>query len=151
MKSDSELQSAVEAELSCHPDVDDTDIVVTVKDGVVSLSGYARNLFHKYGAEDAVKRVAGVTAVANDIDLQRGLRPNLTDPEIAQDAVCVLKRTLPNCWDRIRPVVHQRNVTLEGTVNFLYQRQVAEVAVRRLKAVVGVINALTIAQGMDVI
>ena len=79
MKSDSDLQRAVEAELRCHPDVDDTDIVVNVTDGVVTLSGYARNLFHKYGAEDAVKRVAGVTAVANDIDLHRGLRLNLLD------------------------------------------------------------------------
>ena len=76
MKSDSDIRCAVEAELSCHPLVDDTDIVVNVRDGVVTLSGYARNLFHKYGAEDAVKRVAGVTAVVNTIDLHRGLTPN---------------------------------------------------------------------------
>ena len=73
MRSDSDIRSAVEAELSCHPLVDETDILVNVKDGVVTLSGYARNLCQKYGAEDAVKRVAGVTAVANAIDLYRGL------------------------------------------------------------------------------
>ena len=76
MRSDSDIRSAVEAELSCHPLVDDTYIVVNVKNGVVTLSGYARNLCQKHGAEDAVKRVAGVTAVVNTIDLHRGLTPN---------------------------------------------------------------------------
>ena len=66
------VQRAVEAELRCHPDVDETHMLVRVKEGVVTLSGCARNLFHKYGAEDAVKRVAGVAAVVNDIELYRG-------------------------------------------------------------------------------
>lgn len=145
MRSDSDIRCAVEAELSCHPLVDDTDIVVNVKDGVVTLSGYARNLFHKYGAEDAVKRVAGVTAVANTIDLYRGLRLNLTDPEIARNVVAALKGALPDCSERLRPLVRQQTITLEGTVNFPYQRQVAEDAVRRLKDVVCVINAITVA------
>lgn len=150
MRSDSDVQRAVEAELCCHPNVDDTDIVVSVKEGVVTLSGYVRNLFHRYGAEDAVKRVAGVTAVANDIDLQRGLRCDLSDPEIAHDAVKAIKRVLPLCWERIRPVVRHGAVTLEGTVNNPYQREVAEEAVRRLKQVLAVINALTLAHGVDV-
>ena len=149
MRSDSDIRSAVEAELSCHPLVDDTDIVVNVKDGVVTLSGYARNLFHSYGAEDAVKRVAGVTAVANTIDLHRGLRVNLTDPEIARDAVRALKRALPDCSERIRLLVRERTISLEGTVNLPYQWHVAEDAVRRLKGVVGVINAITLARGVD--
>jgi len=149
MQSDNEIRRAVEAELSCHPLVDDTDLLVTVKDGVVTLSGYARNLFQKYGAEDAVKRVAGVIAVANTIALYRGLRLNLTDPEIARGAVCALKRALPECAERIRPLVCQRTITLEGTVNFPYQRQVAEDAVRRLKHVVDVVNAVTVAHGVN--
>ena len=102
MKSDSEIRHAVEAELSCHPLVDDTNLLVTVRNGVVTLSGYARNLFQKYGAEDAVKRVAGVTAVVNIIALHRGLPLNLDDPEIACDAVHALKRALPACAERIR-------------------------------------------------
>jgi osmotically-inducible protein OsmY len=151
VKSDSDIRCAVEAELSCHPLVDDTDIVVNVRDGVVTLSGYARNLFHKYGAEDAVKRVAGVTAVANAIDLHRGLRLNLTDPEIACHAVRALKQALPVCCERIRPLVRQGTITLEGTVNFPYQRQVAEDAVRRLKDVLDVVNALALAESADAI
>jgi osmotically-inducible protein OsmY len=71
---DRTVQREVEAELSGHPNIDETHIAVSVKNGVVTLSGYVRNLFHKYGAEDAVRRVAGVTAVANELELQRGGR-----------------------------------------------------------------------------
>ena len=67
MRADGELKQDVEAELRCHPDVDETGIAVDVMSGVVRLSGYVRNLFDKYGAEDAVRRVAGVDTVANDI------------------------------------------------------------------------------------
>ena len=66
-RADRELKQNVEAELRCHPQVDETHIAVEVLRGAVRLSGYVRNLFDKYGAEDAVRRVAGVTAIANDI------------------------------------------------------------------------------------
>jgi len=58
MRSDTDVLRAVEAELICHPDVDDTAIVVSVKDGVATLSGYVPNLLHKYRAEDAAKQTA---------------------------------------------------------------------------------------------
>ena len=64
-RTDSDIQRQVEAELFACPDVDETDIAVKVTDGTVTLTGYARSLFDKYGAEDAVKRVRGVNAVAN--------------------------------------------------------------------------------------
>ena len=71
MSTDCVVRRAVEAELRCHPNLDESGMLVGVKDGVVTLSGYARNLFHKYGAEDAVKRVAGVAGVVNEIELRR--------------------------------------------------------------------------------
>ena len=66
-RADREVKQNVEAELHCHPHVDETHIAVEVLRGAVRLSGYVRNLFDKYGAEDAVRRVAGVNAIANDI------------------------------------------------------------------------------------
>jgi osmotically-inducible protein OsmY len=66
-RADREVKQNVEAELRCHPQVDETHIAVEVLRGAVRLSGYVRSLFDKYGAEDAVRRVAGVTAIANDI------------------------------------------------------------------------------------
>jgi osmotically-inducible protein OsmY len=149
VSSDSNVQRAVEAELSCHPSIDDTDIRVSAREGVVTLSGYVRNVFHKYGAEDAIKRVAGVTAVVNDIELQRGVRRDLTDPDIASDTVRALRRVLPLCAPRIRPLVRRGTVTLCGTVDAPYQRHVAEDAVRRLGQVRSVVNALTLAGGLD--
>ena len=76
VRADGEVKQDVEAELRCHPDVDETNIAVEVMRGTVTLSGYVRNLFDKYGAEEAVRRVAGVLAVANDIAVRAGqLRP----------------------------------------------------------------------------
>jgi len=66
-RADRELKQNVEAELRCHPQVDETHIAVEVLRGAVRLHGYVRNLVDKYGAEDAVRRVAGVSAIINDI------------------------------------------------------------------------------------
>jgi osmotically-inducible protein OsmY len=65
--SDMEIKANVEAELRCCPNIDESRIAVRVNGGTVTLSGFVRNLFHKYGAEDAVSRVAGVAAISNDI------------------------------------------------------------------------------------
>jgi hypothetical protein len=82
---DRDIQRHVEAELYCCPDVDETEIAVKVSGGTVTLSGYARSLLDKYAAEEAVKRVAGVVAVANDVVVQaREAKP--TPPATAPEA-----------------------------------------------------------------
>jgi len=78
-RADGRVKEAVEAELRCHPDVDETRIAVEVRRGAVRLSGYVVNLFDKYGAEDAVRRVAGVDRITNDIMV----RSRLTDHSAA--------------------------------------------------------------------
>lgn len=70
-RADSEIQRQVESELFACPDVDETDIAVEVTAGTVTLTGFARSFFDKFGAEDAVKRVRGVTAVANAIEVRQ--------------------------------------------------------------------------------
>jgi osmotically-inducible protein OsmY len=77
-RADREVKQNVEAELRCHPRVDDTHIAVEVLRGAVRLSGYVRNLFDKYGAEDAVRRVGGVNAIANDIIVRSAIRAGAT-------------------------------------------------------------------------
>ena len=69
-RSATDIQHQVESELFACPDVDETDIAVKVTDGTVTLTGYARSFFDKYGAEDALKRARGVSAVANDIQVR---------------------------------------------------------------------------------
>jgi osmotically-inducible protein OsmY len=112
-----------------------------VIDGTVTLTGLVRNLFHKYGAEDAVKRVAGVVGVANNIQVQ-SLPGRASDPELARRAVAAIRRQLPLYWQQIRPVVRHGSVTLEGTVEWIHQRAEAEGAVRRLAGVVSVVNSI---------
>jgi osmotically-inducible protein OsmY len=151
MRSDSDIKHNVEAELRCCPNVDETDIAVKVTGGTVTLTGYVRNFFHKYGAEDAVKRVAGVAAIANDIQVQAPESAAVSDPELARDAVAAIKRQLPLYWEQIRPIVHQGMVTLEGVVDQPYQREEAEGAVRRVRGVVSVVNAIGLAPSMPAV
>ena len=143
MKSDIDIQKDVEAELRWSPDVDETDIAVKVKGGEVTLSGYARNYFEKLQAEAAVKRVKGVAAVANDLEV-RSATGAPTDPEIARAALAALKFALPLSWESIKPVVEKGWIRLEGTVEWHYQRQQAESAVRCLNGVIGVGNSIRV-------
>ena len=143
-RSDAEIRTAVEEELRCCPDIDESDIAVKVTGGLVTLMGFVRNFFHKYGAEDAVMRVAGVTAVANDIQV---LSPcaAASDPELARQVLAAIRRQLPLCWRQIRPVVRDGSVTLEGNVEWIHQRVEAEGAARRVRGVVSVTNSIALA------
>jgi len=143
-RADSEVQRHVEAELFCCPDLDDTDIAVKVTNGTVTLTGYVRSFFDKFGAEDAAKRVPGVNAVANAIEVQSRSAASFSDPEIARAAVAALRDALPEGWERVRPLVRRGAVTLEGTVDWNYQRDLAEGAVRNVQGVSCVINAITL-------
>lgn len=143
MKSDTDIKRDVEAELKWSPEVDGTDIAIKVNGGEVTLTGYARNYFEKYHAEIAVRRVKGVAAVANDIEV-RPLAGVPTDPEIARAAIAALKFDLPLTWENIKPVVQQGRICLEGTVEWHYQRERAESAMRRLDGVIGVRNSIRI-------
>jgi osmotically-inducible protein OsmY len=140
MKSDSEIERDVKEELGWHPDLDATDIAVSVKKGVVTLTGFVKSYTDKYEAEAAAKRVAGVVALANDIEVRLPSVDERPDPEIARDAVAAIKSQLPISFEHIKVVVKGGWVTLEGQVEWQYQRQTAENTVRRIKGVKGVSN-----------
>lgn len=144
MRADNDIKRDVEAELKWAPDVFDTDIAVKVTDGVVTLTGYAASAHEKYRAEAAVKRVRGVTAVANDLAVRAPLSGMPTDPEIARDAVAALKLELPVVWEDIKPIVKEGHVALEGTVEWHNQRERAEAAVRQLRGVLSVRNSISL-------
>ena len=105
MRSDSEIKKDVENELRWDPDIDATDIGVAVKDGVVTLSGFVRSYLQKWQAERDAKRVAGVLAVANDIEVRLPVIDERADPEIAREAVDKLKIELPFSYSTIRVLV----------------------------------------------
>ena len=142
MKSDVEIERDVKDELEWDPDLDATDIAVSVKNGVVTLAGFVKSFTDKYEAEAAVKRVAGVVAVANDLEVRLPSIDERPDPEIARDAVVAIKSQLPISWEKIKITVKNGWVTLEGNVESQYQRQTAENAVRHVKGVRGVSNMI---------
>jgi osmotically-inducible protein OsmY len=142
MRSDSEIEQDVKEEIQWDPDIDATDIAVTVKKGVVTLAGFVKSYTDKYEAEAAAKRVAGVAGVANDLEVRIPSVDERPDPDIARDAVSAIKSQLPISSEHIKVVVKNGWVTLEGQVEWQYQRQTAENAVRRLKGVKGVSNLI---------
>jgi len=141
MRTDSEIERDVVEELKWNPDLDSTDIAVTVKDGVVTLAGFVKSYVDKTEAEVAAKRVAGVVAVANDIAVRLPATDERPDPEIAREAVASLNQ-LPISAERIKVVVKNGWVTLEGTVEWHYQRNIAEAAVGYLRGVKSVTNLI---------
>jgi osmotically-inducible protein OsmY len=142
MKSDSEIERDVKDELSWNPDLDATDIAVSVKKGVVTLTGFVKSYTDKFEAEAAAKRVSGVVAVANDIEVRMPSVDERPDPEIARDAVAAIKSQLPISSEKIKVIVKNGWITLEGEVEWQYQRSTAEHAVRRIKGVKGVSNMI---------
>lgn len=142
MRTDSEIERDVVEELKWNPDLDSTDIAVTVKDGVVTLAGFVKSYVDKTEAEVAAKRVAGVVAVANDIAVRLPATDERPDPEIAREAVASLRSQLPISAERIKVVVKNGWVTLEGTVEWHYQRNIAEAAVGYIRGVKSVTNLI---------
>ena len=142
MRPDSEVKEDVERELRWNPDIDSTDIAVAAKDGVVTLTGFVRSYLQKLRAEKDAKRVAGVVGVANDIEVRLPYINQRPDPEIARDAAATLRAELPDYSEQVKAVVKDGWLTLEGELEWQYQRDRAERAVCRLRGVKGVINKI---------
>lgn len=144
MKSDIDIKRDVEEELRLNPDLDATDIAVAVKSGVVTLSGFVRSYSQRWEAERTVKRVNGVTGVANDIEVRLPVFNQRPDPEIARDAVSAVQSELPYSSEHIRVIARDGWLTLEGQVEWNYARERAERAVRRVRGVKGVTNLIQV-------
>jgi osmotically-inducible protein OsmY len=142
-RSDDSIRSDVLFELEWDPKIDSSsDIAVAVKEGVVTLSGFVDSYWEKDAAEKAVKRVYGVRGVANDIKVKPS--STRTDPEIAQDAVRELERHISIPSDKIKVTVKSGWVTLEGNVDWQYQKTLAESAIKKLRGVLGIFNKIEV-------
>ena len=142
-RTDNSVREDVLRELKWDPKISSaSDIAVAVKDGVVTLSGFVPSFWEKDAAEKAVKRVYGVKGVANDIAVKTLWQR--TDPEIARDAVHELERHISIPGDKIKVTVKNGWVTLEGTVDWEFQKILAKAAVKKLKGVTGVTNKIEI-------
>jgi osmotically-inducible protein OsmY len=142
--SDTELQRDILDELKWEPSVNAAHVGVTVKDGVVTLTGYVDSYWERYVAEKTAKRVHGVRAVANELTVKLPGSSKRTDQDIAIAAANALKETTSVPSDKIKVTVSNGWVTLEGEVEWQYQRNAAESAVRYLTGVTGVTNMITV-------
>jgi osmotically-inducible protein OsmY len=122
MRTDENIKEDVEYELKWDPDIDSSDIGVAVKDGVVTLSGFARSWRQKRKAEEDATRVHGVKGIANDVEVRLPLINKRPDPEIVREIIAQLKAELPYSADNIKAVVRDGYVTLKGEVEWDYQR-----------------------------
>jgi osmotically-inducible protein OsmY len=139
---DQEIQTDVLAELRWDYSVHANEIGVAVKDGVVTLTGTVDNYLNKWKAEEAAHRVAGVTAVANDITVRTiGER---TDADIAAAAVHALKWNASVPAEKIQVTVDKGWVTLKGEVEWQYEKEEAERTVRPLWGVKGISNLIVV-------
>jgi len=144
MKNDIDLRRDVLDELECEPSVDGAHIGVTARDGVITLTGAVKSYSEKLTAERVARRVHGVTAIANDIDVYLPGSAERTDSDIARAAVDILKWRTSVSYGQLKASVTKGWITLEGDVDWQYQKDAAFDAVHHLVGVKGVTNLITV-------
>jgi osmotically-inducible protein OsmY len=144
MKTDAELQQQVMDELKWEPTIRAAEIGVAVKDGVVTLSGSVDSYGKKWAADRAAKRIYGVKAVTEEIKVTPADSYKRADKDIAQAATKVLDWNLWVPTNRVKVMVQDGRIILSGDVDWYYEKEHAEDAVRHLVGVLGVINSITI-------
>jgi osmotically-inducible protein OsmY len=143
-RTDAQIQADVLAELRWDPRVQPNEIGVSVKDGVVTLTGWVDSYVKKWAAEEAAHKVRGVKAVANDIEVKLPSDSTRTDADIAAAVARTLETDAFIPIDKLDITVSKGWVTLKGEVEWQYQKTDAERAVRRLTGVTGVTNLIAV-------
>jgi osmotically-inducible protein OsmY len=139
---DEQIQQSVLAELKWDAKLQPNEIGVSVKDGVVTLTGWVDSFLKKWSAEDVALKVSGVKAVANDLEVK--LASERTDADIAAAALRALEWDAFVPSDKVQVTVSKGWITLKGEVEWQYQKEDAERVVRRLAGVKGVSNLITV-------
>jgi len=149
MMSDKALRQDILDGLEFEPGIDAAHIGVAVADGVVTLTGYVGSYAEKTMAEHAVRRVKGVRAIAEEIEVRFPARKKTADDEIAKRALAIIAwdTTVPN--EELQVKVQHGWITLSGEVEWHFQRTAAEYAVRKLSGVVGVTNLISVRPQID--
>jgi osmotically-inducible protein OsmY len=141
---DIKLQRDILDELEWEPSINSAEIGITVEDGIVTLTGHVDSLPEKWTAARVARRIRGVKAIANDIEVRLPGSHERTDSDIARTAVTALIWDLQVPQDRIQISVSDGWITLQGNVDWQYQKGAAESAVSNLTGVKGVTNLITV-------
>ena len=143
MRADSDIQRDVELEIRYDPAIDSHDIGVSVRNRIVTLTGFVRSFAEHSQAERDAKRIAGVAAIANELQVKLASAEARPDSDLAQDVVLALVSQVPYLTG-VTPVVRNGEVTLEGEVEWRFQKEQAEEVVRRLRGVKSVTNLVRV-------
>ena len=146
MKTDSQLKKDVQDELNFQPNIKETEIGVAVKEGVVTLTGFVESYAQKLAAERAAEGVSGVRAVAENLKVKLQHSFQRSDTEIASAAINALKWNVEVPDTRIKLRVEDGFVTMEGDVDWQFQKNSAYESVRHLLGVQGVRNVIAVRQ-----
>lgn len=144
MSQDSQLQQSVLAEFNWEPSVTAGHIGVAASAGVITLSGHVDSYVKKHAAETAARRVKGVKAVAEEIEVRLPFETKRSDEEIAAAAIERLSWNASVPKDSVQVKVEKGWVTLTGQVDWWYQKEAAEHDIRPLHGVIGVSNQATV-------
>jgi osmotically-inducible protein OsmY len=150
MNSDHQLQQDVLDELEFEPSVNPAHIGISVHAGIVTLNGFVSSYAEKLAAERAARRVRGVKAIAEEIEVRLPSDKKFADDEIARRAVDILNWRVGLPADRIAITVEKGIVTLAGEVEWAFQRADAEAAIHKLGGVTGVTNLIRVRAPLDV-
>lgn len=148
---DLSLRNAILDELEFLPEIDAANIGVAVDNGVVTLSGHVSSYTQKISAERAVKSLKGVRAVAEEIQVRPEKGAGTADDTIANRALKIIDWSSDVPDGDIKIIVQDGWVTLEGEVDWQYQKETVERAVRKLSGVVGIHNELTLRPRVDAV
>jgi osmotically-inducible protein OsmY len=151
MSSDLQLRQDVLDELEFEPSVNAAHIGVTANHGVVTLTGFVTSYAEKTMAERAVRRVKGVKAIAEEIEVRLPSDLKRADDEVAARAIDILKWQVGVPADRIKVKVEKGVVTLSGEVDWQFQKTDAYHVVHKLSGVVGVLNQIEVAAPLNAI
>lgn len=144
MADELELKQRVSDELEFDPAVNAAHIGVSVRGGVVTLTGHVDSFAEKFAAERAARRVKGVTGIAQEIEVHLPVDKKTADEEIAERAVKILEWDVAVPYKALSVKVEHGIVTLSGTVDWGFQRAEAEYDVRKLSGVKGVVNNIAV-------
>ena len=144
MKNNQELQTDVQNAIKWEPLLHAAEIGVTVKDGVVTLTGVVDSYVKKMEAENAAKKVIGVMALVENIQVQFPSNWTKTDTEVASEVLAGLKANYSVPHDKVQVKVEKGWVTLDGELPWNYQKEAAKSAVSYLTGVQGVTNNIKI-------
>ncbi len=147
MKSDTELKEAVLNELKWDPSIDASRISVSIEDGIATLGGEVDSNAEKATALHVASKVLGVRGVADEIKVRLPDSKERTDADLARSAANALAWTAAVPPDRIKATVQNGGLTLQGEVNWQFEKDTAEVAVRSLPGIVSISNEIIVRPG----